>query len=93
MRARARASWAKSSRIITPELPAGPDARNAGSPVSDGLIGAEELQALPSRAVVLESLLREDVLFPLLIREFHDAPDHIGIGEGMKRSSVPQGFG
>src|SRR6476619_4567944 len=45
MRARARASGARYSRIITPELPAGPDARNAGSPVRDGLISAERRAA------------------------------------------------
>ena len=45
IRARARASWARYSRIITPELPAGPDARNAGSPDRDGLIRAESRAA------------------------------------------------
>jgi len=45
IRARARASWARYSRIITPELPGGPDARKAGSPVSEGLISADSRAA------------------------------------------------
>ena len=45
IRARARASWATYSRIITPELSAGPEARNAGSPVSEGLTSAESRAA------------------------------------------------
>lgn len=45
------------------------------------------IEDIPSRAVFLEALLREDVLFPLLILEFHDAPE-AGVARAYRRTAV-----